>query len=538
MRMGNSMSGISGKRIHQIHRYGGLILGLWILAMCLSGAVLVYAPEIEMAAARSNAPGAGSIRLEHVVQTVMSRFPGFQLRDIRFNSAGAAKEFHIQAQRDRSQAPRTNATESRSGRNDLHVVVEPGWAGMLLRSMWVAAGLAPGVLVITGFILWWNRTVLRRRASTLRSPSSSRLRRAAVFGLALLFFVFPVSARETSVAGQVLDETGAAVAWAKITLFASPERMARTDSEGRFSIPQVAPGLYILKIEAAGFNPLNEQVRPGLDLKFILRVAPVLETVVVNAGTMDQLRLEELASTTGIGSADISKRNNRRLSDVVARMPGVFLTGPPGGDKDVRIRGLDKEFSRTQVDGIVIPDGGEKREFQLNRIPSSIVDAVRIIRNPTAEYESDGLAGRVDVQTRPIPDALTLSGRIAYGGRRSPDNGITQGQVTAGSRFHRNLGFFGGFDYLNDHLPIDRDKLWSTGTLESEDEKQRQRSRNFFGDFGVYASRFGEWHFKPVVLDFTTDMNYCQASGNGTNPSSNPKVVRPTFRSTNFRCFH
>lgn len=63
-------------------------------------------------------------------------------------------------------------------------------------------------------------------------------------------------------------------------------------------------------------------------------------------------------------------------------------------------------------------------------------------------------------------------------------------------------------------MPIDRDKLWSTGTLESEDEKQHQRSRNFFGDFGVYTSRFGEWHFKPVVLDFTTDMNKFKQSAN------------------------
>jgi uncharacterized iron-regulated membrane protein len=89
--MGNNMRGISGKWIYQIHRYGGLILGLWILAICLSGAVLVYAPEIEMAAARSNASGADSMSLEHVVQTVMSQFPGFRLRDIRFNSAGAAR---------------------------------------------------------------------------------------------------------------------------------------------------------------------------------------------------------------------------------------------------------------------------------------------------------------------------------------------------------------------------------------------------------------------------------------------------------------
>lgn len=399
--------------------------------------------------------------------------------------------------------------------NQLLAVLEPlhtgriasrGWFSLALRSLWLLAGLAPGLLFLTGFLMWWNR-VLSKRLASLR-PSSPKLpARAAALPLLLLSATL-LPAGTGSIAGRVLDGSGAAVAGARVTLAASPERVTRSDAEGRFEFSPVAPGIYLVQVEAAGFEPLPLQVRAGASADFVLSPARVNETVVVNAGTFDQIRLDETVFQTGLTRSDIATRNNRRLSDVVARMPGVFMTGPPGGDKDIRLRGLDKEFSRTQVDGIALPDGGEKRELQLNRLPSSIVESVRIIRNPTAEFESDGLAGRVDVQTRSIPDQFRLEGRAGYGGRaNSLANGLAQGQLSAGGRWGRYFGFSGTLDYLNDTLPIGREKLLATRDVEAESERQHQRSPNFFGDVGLYTPRWGEFHFKPVLMAFDTTVN-------------------------------
>ncbi|OHE79742.1 MAG: hypothetical protein A2107_01345 [Verrucomicrobia bacterium GWF2_62_7] len=388
--------------------------------------------------------------------------------------------------------------------------MSPGWASVVLRIFWLLAGVAPGLLFITGFLMWWNRVVSKRLAvsSLAALKPGRRLARTAVIAALLLTTASIAAAQEAVLRGRVVDSSGATIAQAKVTLQVSPERTTRTSDDGVFEFNRVAPGIYPVMIDSPGFMPLLVQARTEARTDHVLTPAPVFESVVVNAGTFDQMRLDESVVQTGLTRADITTRNNRRLSDVVARMPGVFMTGPPGGDKDVRLRGLDKEFSRTQVDGIMIPDGGEKRELQLNRLPSSTVESVRIIRNPTAEFESDGLAGRVDVQTRPIPEQLHIDGRVGYGGRNnSLGNDIAQGQISGGMRFHPNFGFYGTFDYLNDTLPIERGKLLANRDLESESERQLQRSPNFFGNFGIFTERFGDLHLKPVVMNFNTNMS-------------------------------
>ncbi|MBL8233533.1 MAG: TonB-dependent receptor, partial [Bryobacterales bacterium] len=394
-------------------------------------------------------------------------------------------------------------------------------ASVLARAPWIVMGLAPGFLFLTGFLMWWNRVVSKKLVAVRSQAARVELvKPARAAGIAILLFMAQtqlhaqLTAEQNVLSGLVLDPAGAAVAGAKITLRISPERTARSQADGRFEFLNVAPGEYPASVEAAGFTSWFGTLKRAAGTEVRLEVAAAVESITVNAGTLEEQRLEEPLMSTSIGRADIASRNNRRLSDVVARMPGVFLTGPPGGEKDIRVRGLDKEYARTQVDGVMIPDGGEKRELQLNRIPSSVVDSVRLIRNPTAEFESDGLAGRVDVQTRPIPEGLHVDGRLGYGARGARTNSVAQGQLSAGWRFSRRFGFMAGYNYIDDHLPIDRNRLLSNRNTEVETEQQNQRSGNFFGNFGVYTDRLGTFHVKPVVMDFLTGMERLRTSEN------------------------
>jgi len=382
---------------------------------------------------------------------------------------------------------------------------DAGGLGMLVRALWIPIGLAPGLLFVTGFLMWWNRVAVKRGWRRAREAGSGNMTRRAAAAM-LVWMMMGQAAAQTELAGKVVDGSGAAVVQAKVVLQGSPKRQVESGDDGKFRFERIAPGTYTLTIEAAGFAPLVAQARTGEEGLFRLEPAPLVTMVEVNAGTFDQIRLDEPVFQTGLMREDIATRNNRRLSDVVARMPGVFMSGPPGGDKDVRLRGLDKEFSRTQVDGVMIPDGGEKRELQLNRLPSSTVESVRIIRNPTAEFESDGLAGRVEVETRMIPQQFHADGRIGYGARRgSFANDVTQGQISAGGRMGQRYGYSGTFDWLDDVLPIERAVLYPNGSVETDNERQPQRSPNFFGNFGVYSKRFGDLHVKPVWLRFDSN---------------------------------
>jgi ABC transporter len=51
----------------------------------------------------------------------------------------------------------------------------------------------------------------------------------------------------------------------------------------------------------------------------------------------------EYIPQSGVQRSEFENRNNRRLGDIIERLPGVTVDGPPGENKDVRLRGLDKD---------------------------------------------------------------------------------------------------------------------------------------------------------------------------------------------------
>ncbi len=111
----------------------------------------------------------------------------------------------------------------------------------------------------------------------------------------LLTLTLPLSLKPqgettSAILGAVTDQTGAAIPGAAVTL-TSPEngmkRAVKTDDAGRFSFPQLKPGLYAVKVEAAGFETRQSgAVAAALGQKqtvdFKLNVASASETVLVH----------------------------------------------------------------------------------------------------------------------------------------------------------------------------------------------------------------------------------------------------------------
>jgi hypothetical protein len=93
----------------------------------------------------------------------------------------------------------------------------------------------------------------------------------------------------SAIVGQVNDASGAAVLGAAVTVTNKEtglKRSAKTDEAGRFNFPQLKPGTYLAKVEAEGFEPLeNDAVSASLGQKqtvnFIVRVAHAKESIEV-----------------------------------------------------------------------------------------------------------------------------------------------------------------------------------------------------------------------------------------------------------------
>lgn len=250
------------------------------------------------------------------------------------------------------------------------------------------------------------------------------------------------------------------------------------------------------------------------------------------AADNSEIEARRLASPepfAGVTRAEFERRANRRAGDIVARLPGVFMGGPPGENKDARLRGLDKEFSRTQVDGWQLPDGGEKRELQLNRVPADLVQEVRVLRNPSPEFESDGMAGRLDLRLRPLPERAAVGeARVAGGGRSGTGESRWAASALFGGRPTPRFGALVSFTYLDD--PTDKSKheeeFAPTGGLrkvKAEAERNRTTARDFFGSFG-WSLPHGELALRPLRLQIAEDRTKEKRERDLTRPAASDEA--------------
>ncbi len=175
-----------------------------------------------------------------------------------------------------------------------------------------------------------------------------------------------VAAQETttgSIAGRIVDAQNLPVPGATVTIV-SPQgdRTFTTDSDGRFFAPFLTPGQYEVKVDLAGFRPIDRKsidLRVGqrIDLTLPMSVATVSESVQVSAEppTID-------TSTTTTGATLDSELLNRipvgrRFSDALYIAPGVSSGGQVGQANPSIAGGSGLENSYV-VDGVNITNGG------------------------------------------------------------------------------------------------------------------------------------------------------------------------------------
>jgi outer membrane receptor for ferrienterochelin and colicin len=221
-----------------------------------------------------------------------------------------------------------------------------------------------------------------------------------------------------------------------------------------------------------------------------------------------------------------------RVEDIVKRLPAVTTGGAPGEDKDARVLGIDKEFTRTTVEGIPIPDGGEKREFNLDRLPNTFVDSVKIYRLRRAEMDADGLAGQIDIKLRPIPDKQTIDVVGSYGGLDSIHNDSHLASILYGNRFNPNFGAVIGAAHSRIPGAKEKEKLNAAGRVtEREAEKKPVDATDLFADIGFFSG-LSEIHIKPKFFELDEDKTKrkdkftAAGAGNGYETEKENKIKR------------
>lgn len=135
-----------------------------------------------------------------------------------------------------------------------------------------------------------------------------------------------------------------------------------------------------------------------------------LDELVVSASGYEQSTQDAAASITVLQADEIQKKNYRDVTDALAAVPGVFVTGG-GSSSDITMRGLDGKYTLIMVDG--------KRQGSRETRPNSdgpgieqgwlppitAIERIEVIRGPMSSlYGSDALGGVINIITKKVQD--------------------------------------------------------------------------------------------------------------------------------------
>lgn len=167
-----------------------------------------------------------------------------------------------------------------------------------------------------------------------------------------------------------------------------------TNEEGRFNIPAVPSGNYILEITSIGYKINSQKLFVGtlsdfLDLNTIDLEKDIntLSEVIVTSKTSEvSAKMDKKVFSI---ADNITQRGGSVLQSMQS-LPGVTLH-----DGKVQLRGNDKVM--VLIDGEQTALTGFGNQSGLDNIPASAIEKIEIINNPSAKFDANGNAGIINI---------------------------------------------------------------------------------------------------------------------------------------------
>lgn len=239
---------------------------------------------------------------------------------------------------------------------------------------------------------------------------------AIVVGWSAVAYAHGVRGTVTDRAGGVIADADVLVLTAKQTVVAS----TKTRADGRFDLPDVPPGRYLILVRGEGISAhLVVDVPADAPVTIAASEAAIAEQVTVTATPGLVLNEPDAVQPVNIVSSDaIAARVRTVLGEAVNEEPGVMLQRTSPTMAGVFVRGLTGNKVNVFVDGVRYSNsaqrGGVNTFFDL--VEPSGLERIEILRGPnSAEYGSDALGGSVQLLSR-VP-TLTSDGSTRLGGR-------------------------------------------------------------------------------------------------------------------------
>lgn len=280
------------------------------------------------------------------------------------------------------------------------------------------------------------------------------------------------------------------VAFAQVALFAQSEiekeplAFTSTDIDGRFALKAPA-GRYVLKCFMLGYDDKRIEdvdLRNNRDMGVI--------TMESSGESLDEVVIEarqDMMKTTVEGITINPQQNLSNLGgtllDILRNTPSVSV----GEDGSITLRG-------SAGTNVLINGRNSSLTQNLDRIPASAIEQIKIINNPNARYDAEAEAGIIDIILKRGDNLGTnVSADALYG---------TRGRMSAGAQInHRTLNYnvYGGYNFRRwrsiSERRVDR-QIFGDGELLNQETHSTDQRRDHVFNYGA------DYYFGKNILSY------------------------------------
>ncbi|MBS7564947.1 carboxypeptidase-like regulatory domain-containing protein [Mucilaginibacter sp. Bleaf8] len=242
-----------------------------------------------------------------------------------------------------------------------------------------------------------------------------------------------ISVQAATIKGHVYDQkTGEPLAGATIVL-EKTTKSAVTGLDGSFQIKEVQAGTYTLRISYVMYKTTVKELDVTKEkddedhhhIKIYLEQAgkDLQEVAVIakkDGNTEREARRLELQSPqimNVVSGRAIEISPDLTVANVIQRVSGVSVERNSNGDAQFAIiRGMDKRYNYTLVNGVKIPSpDNQYRYVPLDIFPADLLDRLEVSKSLTPNMEGDAIGGVTNIVMREAPNRLLISGNISTG---------------------------------------------------------------------------------------------------------------------------
>jgi len=237
------------------------------------------------------------------------------------------------------------------------------------------------------------------------------------------------TANATKLKGHVYDkQTGEAIVGATVVL-ENPKRITNTGLDGTFEFKDVKVGTATISVSYITYKTISKTVtvlkEDNDHLKFYMESDSkslddiTIKTNAVSSTDQGARRLEKNATQLMniVSGKSIEISPDLTVANVMQRISGVSIERNSNGDGQYAIlRGMDKRYNYTLVNGVKIPSPDNKyRYVPLDLFPSDLLDRLEVYKTLTPNLEGDAIGGGINMVMKNAPRQLQINANISTG---------------------------------------------------------------------------------------------------------------------------